>query len=178
MSDCNEVIPRKVTDTPDDRDAHLRALKSEDASPHARSDAEQSSRLDTLLGEVIATVRGRTRQAGDNEKVLLDEVVGGVRCLCIEHEPGRLDSLSPRQQQIAGMVAAGCTNQAIARSLEISIWTVSTHLRRIFAKLAVSSRSEMVAHLLATPIATMVFAGATVARWDKRSINVPCVSDD
>jgi len=59
MSDCNEVIPRKVTDTPDDRDAHLRALKSEDASPHARSDAEQSSRLDTLLGEVIATVRGR-----------------------------------------------------------------------------------------------------------------------
>ena len=47
------------------------------------------------------------------------------------------------------MVARGCTNQAIASSLEISIWTVSTHLRRIFAKLAVSSRAEMVAHLLA-----------------------------
>jgi DNA-binding CsgD family transcriptional regulator len=28
---------------------------------------------------------------------------------------------------------------------------VSTHLRRIFAKLAVSSRAEMVAHLLANP---------------------------
>ena len=40
------------------------------------------------------------------------------------------------------------TNQAIAGSLEISAWTVSTHLRRIYAKLAVSSRAEMVAHLL------------------------------
>ena len=49
------------------------------------------------------------------------------------------------------MVANGRTNQAIATCLEISVWTVSTHLRRIFAKLAVSSRAEMVAHLLANP---------------------------
>jgi len=63
----------------------------------------------------------------------------------------RLISLSPREQQIARMVASGLTNQAIASSLEISVWTVSTHLRRIFAKLAVSSRAEMVAQLLASP---------------------------
>jgi DNA-binding CsgD family transcriptional regulator len=60
-------------------------------------------------------------------------------------------SLSPREQQIARMVAWGRTNQAIASALEISVWTVSTHLRRIFAKLAVSSRAEMVSHLLADP---------------------------
>jgi ATP/maltotriose-dependent transcriptional regulator MalT len=48
-----------------------------------------------------------------------------------------------------GGPATGRTNQAIAGSLEISAWTVSTHLRRIYAKLPVSSRAEMVARQLA-----------------------------
>ena len=59
--------------------------------------------------------------------------------------------LSPRELQIARLVANGATNQAIARALDISTWTVSTHLRRIFAKLNVCTRAEMVAHLFATP---------------------------
>ncbi len=46
------------------------------------------------------------------------------------------------------MVAKGYPNKMIARVLEISSWTVSTHLRRIFAKLGVCSRAAMVAHLL------------------------------
>jgi DNA-binding CsgD family transcriptional regulator len=50
--------------------------------------------------------------------------------------------------QIARLVARGATNRTIASALEISAWTVSTHLRRIFAKLGVSSRAEMVATLL------------------------------
>ena len=163
MSDCDQVIRRKVSvAAADDVAPHSRPQKFAVASmsPRGRTGVEQSGRLETLLDEVIATVRRRARDPGVNEGVLLDQVVGGVRCLCIEHQPSRPESLSPRQQQIAGMVAAGATNQAIARSLEISVWTVSTHLRRIFAKLAVSSRSEMVAHLLAPPI-------VTVPRFDK-----------
>ena len=34
---------------------------------------------------------------------------------------------------------------AVASALDISLWTVSTHMRRIFAKLGVNSRAEMVA---------------------------------
>jgi DNA-binding CsgD family transcriptional regulator len=46
------------------------------------------------------------------------------------------------------MVAKGYANKTIAAVLDISCWTVSTHLRRIFAKLGVGSRAAMVAQLL------------------------------
>ena len=48
------------------------------------------------------------------------------------------------------MVAKGHTNQAIADVLGISAWTVSTHLRRVFAKLGVNSRAAMVAGVFNT----------------------------
>lgn len=56
--------------------------------------------------------------------------------------------LSPREQEIARMVAKGYPNKTIAHVLDISTWTVGTHLRRIFAKLSVGSRAAMVARLL------------------------------
>ena len=40
---------------------------------------------------------------------------------------------------------------SLASTLEISRWTVSTHLRRIFAKINVGSRAEMVAQLFGAP---------------------------
>ena len=47
------------------------------------------------------------------------------------------------------LVANGLPNKAIADVLDVSLWTVGTHLRRIFAKLGVNSRAaEMVAHVL------------------------------
>jgi DNA-binding CsgD family transcriptional regulator len=58
-------------------------------------------------------------------------------------------SLSPREREIARMVAMGYTNKTIAAVLEISTWTVGTHIRRVFSKLGVHSRSAMVAQLLA-----------------------------
>jgi DNA-binding NarL/FixJ family response regulator len=47
------------------------------------------------------------------------------------------------------MVAQGRPNKVIAAVLNISSWTVCTHLRRIFAKLGVSSRAAMVAKVAA-----------------------------
>jgi DNA-binding CsgD family transcriptional regulator len=56
--------------------------------------------------------------------------------------------LSPREQEIARMVARGYANKTIASVLEISTWTVASHLRRIFVKLHVSSRAAMATSLL------------------------------
>ncbi|RIK36863.1 MAG: helix-turn-helix transcriptional regulator [Chloroflexi bacterium] len=61
--------------------------------------------------------------------------------------PGRT-TLSPREQEIVRLVSNGHPNKAIARQLAISQHTVNTHVRRIFDKLGVSSRAEMVAYAL------------------------------
>jgi DNA-binding CsgD family transcriptional regulator len=56
--------------------------------------------------------------------------------------------LSPREKEIVRLVARGLPNKAIARVLDISLWTVATHVRRVFAKVGVSSRAEMIARIL------------------------------
>jgi DNA-binding CsgD family transcriptional regulator len=76
---------------------------------------------------------------------------GAVRLTLIIEVTDAGHGLSPRELQIARMVAGGATNHAMARSLDISPWTVSTHVRRIFAKLGVGTRAEMVAQLFGTP---------------------------
>jgi DNA-binding CsgD family transcriptional regulator len=66
-----------------------------------------------------------------------------------KHKPSQgLISFSPRESEIARMVAKGYPNKTIAAVLEISSWTVCTHLRRMFAKLRVSSRAAMVARMM------------------------------
>lgn len=54
------------------------------------------------------------------------------------------DLLTGRELQIVALVAAGRVNKQVANDLRISEWTVSTHLRRIFAKLGVDTRAAMV----------------------------------
>ncbi|TVL91730.1 hypothetical protein CD790_13520 [Streptomyces sp. SAJ15] len=55
-------------------------------------------------------------------------------------EGPRLAGLTPRQHQIAELVAEGMTNRQIARALELSEWTVVNHLRQVMTKLECPSR--------------------------------------
>ena len=59
---------------------------------------------------------------------------------------GELD-LSPRELEIARLVARGYPNKTIAGILDISPWTVATYLRRVYAKLGVRCRAAMVREL-------------------------------
>ena len=56
--------------------------------------------------------------------------------------------LSPREQEIVRLVAKGLPSKAIAEVLDMSLWTVGTHLRRVFAKLGVGTRAEMIARVI------------------------------
>jgi DNA-binding NarL/FixJ family response regulator len=53
------------------------------------------------------------------------------------------DSLSRAELAVVQVIAEGVTSQAAAERLYLSVNTVNSHLRRVFAKLGVRSRTEL-----------------------------------
>jgi len=57
-------------------------------------------------------------------------------------EQSLVGPLSERETEVLKLLAHGHTNKDIAQALFLSVRTVEAHLRSIFAKLGVSSRTE------------------------------------
>ncbi|WP_208640551.1 helix-turn-helix transcriptional regulator [Streptomyces carpinensis] len=58
------------------------------------------------------------------------------------------ESLSESELRVIPLVAEGLTNRAIAERLFLSVHTVNTHLRHVFAKLGINSRVELTRFLM------------------------------
>lgn len=56
--------------------------------------------------------------------------------------PAEAENLSRREQEVLELLAHGCSNKEIADKLSISIETVTWHLRHIYSKLHVRSRTQ------------------------------------
>ncbi|HYV40007.1 MAG TPA: helix-turn-helix transcriptional regulator [Gemmataceae bacterium] len=128
------------------------------ANRRDHAEATTNAEIQTLARRLVKKIRseadaaamGKAHADGNERKVLLDIDVDGVRCLFVRRPPQLSQArvvLSPREREIARMIAKGYPNKTIARVLDISTWTVGTYLRRVFAKLNVSSRAAMVAML-------------------------------
>ncbi|MEP7191976.1 MAG: response regulator transcription factor [Actinomycetota bacterium] len=102
--------------------------------------------LKTVQGpDLAAAVRGA--HLGDT--VMSPEVASRVfRRLLPRLEPADQPEpsqpLTERESEVLAFVARGAANREIARSMAISVRTVEAHLRSIFTKLQVGSRTEAV----------------------------------
>jgi len=56
--------------------------------------------------------------------------------------PDRLAALTPREKEVLGLMAEGCTNVGIGRRLWLNERTVETHVGSIMAKLGLISNAE------------------------------------
>lgn len=106
---------------------------------------DDRAKVEVLVRRLVALVGGKAAA----EQVLLDLTVDGIRCrLEITDSVDTVETicaLSPRESEIVRMVAQGYPNKTIATVLEISSFTVSSYIRRLFVKLGVNSRASMVA---------------------------------
>ncbi len=131
-----------------------RPTSAAEASNHGRTASDPSNVSSAWLHDVLEHLEQALALASESaladNAILLDREIGGARYVLLRAPSCAREtaSLSPREQEIVRMVAAGHPNKVIADILEISSWTVSTHLRRIFAKLGVASRAAMVAKIL------------------------------
>jgi DNA-binding NarL/FixJ family response regulator len=92
------------------------------------------------------------RRAARGEEFVSARVASGLEALRRTADGGLL---SPREVEIVRLIALGYTSVEIAAKLHLSRRTVETHRARIFAKLELKTRAELVRfaldrHLLAT----------------------------
>ncbi len=75
------------------------------------------------------------------------EALSEVPTLRVINSTGR-SLLTPREEQVVALVADGLTNRAVAVELGLSEHTVKKYLLRIFDKVGISSRVELVLYAL------------------------------
>jgi DNA-binding NarL/FixJ family response regulator len=98
-----------------------------------------------------------SKQAFDR-RAFLDAVAGALAAASIRDE---LDTLTRREREVLGRIAQGMTNKEIATALVITTNTVKRHLKAIFSKLDVHTRSAAAAKAIG--------AGLSVGRSVPRS---------
>ena len=116
----------------------LNLTRSDDESAFDTHDLADLSALCLHLSAKLATIRSNSTSFNSTTS---DSKTSNSR-------KSRLvltNSLTPREQQIAELVAKGLTNAEIGEQLWITQNSVKQALKRMFRKLGVSARTEMVA---------------------------------
>ncbi|MGW5557689.1 LuxR C-terminal-related transcriptional regulator [Micromonospora sp. NPDC003944] len=106
-------------------------------SGEARDAANEAAALYARIGapgdQAIADRRCADLAATPRHRPSLDELPGGG-----------IDALTPAEERVAEVLAAGATKKEAARSLFVSFHTVDTQLRSIYHKLGIHNRMQLV----------------------------------
>jgi LuxR family maltose regulon positive regulatory protein len=73
------------------------------------------------------------------------KLAADLRARVAGRPPGEAEPLTDREREVLRWLATGATNEAIAARLDLSPNTVKTHLKRLFEKLDVGTRTAAVA---------------------------------
>lgn len=95
--------------------------------------------------EARLQVRQAERQLARWHGWRLDELQAVARRLGMGDEPSGPATLTPREREVAALLAEGVTNSVVAERLFISPRTAAVHVSNILAKLGMSSRAEVAA---------------------------------
>jgi DNA-binding NarL/FixJ family response regulator len=111
---------------------HLRRMRRRvDARTHLRAALETFADLGARPWAEIATAE--LRASGETAR---------------RRVPSTATSLTPQEVQVATLVQQGMSNREVAAQLFLSPRTIDFHLRNVFTKLGISSRTELVKHRL------------------------------
>jgi DNA-binding CsgD family transcriptional regulator len=140
--------------------ARLRIYQEIYAPQHITSILRIYLRVSDHGSTIVSLARhGRSRRFGSSDAaaaravapmLLLAEALCAQRAAASKAPVPRLlgdASLSPRERQVAALVATGFRNREVAVRCGTSVHTVRKQLANVFAKLQVASRTELVARI-------------------------------
>lgn len=94
-----------------------------------------------IARRVLAKYRG---QAANGPLAPVNSAYGARNCVANEAALPVSGLLTPREQQVLSLIARGFTYAEIARLEGMSVHTVQTHIKRLYAKLSVHSKTEAI----------------------------------
>ncbi|MFZ0640130.1 MAG: response regulator transcription factor [Candidatus Acidiferrales bacterium] len=102
--------------------------------------------FETLCKCIQSVHRGQVWANSDQLHFLLEAVVQASPLRALDYAGRPL--LTKREDEVASLLAEGLSNRGVSQKLGISEHTVSNYLFRIYNKLGVSSRVELVLYLM------------------------------
>ncbi|MBI3005286.1 MAG: response regulator [Ignavibacteriales bacterium] len=120
-----------------DRDENIIRSLAEGATGYL----SKTSSAEDLVHAITATVRGGTPIDPFTLQKLL-------KILAFPGFPKKSYDITPKEKQILHFVTEGLTIESIAENLKLSIHTVGTHLKHLYSKLDVHTRSALASKVL------------------------------
>jgi len=106
----------------------------------------------SALFEQIPNLPSRANEVKPTKKYVHQVLTACQKKIRVAKQSPSPDDLSERELEVMRLIAAGFTNQEIAKKLFISLNTVRTHTKNINSKLTVHSRTQAIARAKALEI--------------------------